>query len=102
MDEMELAAHSFIIRIWVEERSEATGRGIWRGSITQVSSGQRRYLSNLEEIADFIIPCLQDMGMNIGVRWRMRRWLRRLTGVRSGLFRCPSETLSDTKRKIDA
>jgi hypothetical protein len=82
MDEMELAAHSFIIRIWVEERSEATGQGIWRGSITEVSSGRRRYLSNLEEIADFIIPCLQDMGMNIGVRWRLRRWLKRLTGAR--------------------
>jgi hypothetical protein len=75
MDEMKLAAHSFIIRIWAEERSEATGRGNWRGSITQVFSGQRRYLSSLEEIADFINPCLQDMGMNIGVRWRQQRWL---------------------------
>lgn len=80
MDEMESATHSFIIRIWVEERSEEAGQGIWRGSITQVSSGRRRYLNNLEEIADFIIPCLQEMGMKPGMCWRIRLWLRRLRG----------------------
>lgn len=80
MDEIESEAQSFIVRVWVEERAEEAGRGVWRGHITHVPGGERRYLKNLDEIGDFIAPYLETMGMKPGMPWRMRRWLRRLTG----------------------
>ena len=78
MDSLEPDAQSFIIKVWVEERAEEGGRGTWRGHITHVPSGERHYLKNLDEIGDFISPYLEAMGIKLGIRWRMRRWLRRL------------------------
>ncbi len=79
MDENESQAQSFIV--WVEERAEKGDRGTWRGQITQVPGGERRYLKNLDEIGDFISPYLEVMmGMKLGVCWNMRRWLKRLMG----------------------
>jgi hypothetical protein len=79
MDEKESNIQSFIVRVWVEDRAEEAGRGTWRGQITHVSSGQRRYFENLNEIPDFIAPSLEAMGMKLGMRWCLRRWLKRLT-----------------------
>ncbi|HLG78010.1 MAG TPA: hypothetical protein VKX46_16465 [Ktedonobacteraceae bacterium] len=76
MDEMESPAQSFIVRVWVEERAEGAGRGVWRGHVTHVSSGRRRYLDNLDDIGDFILPYLKEMGVKPRRRWWMRRWLR--------------------------
>lgn len=73
-------AQSFIVKVWVEEKAEEAGRGLWRGHITHVQSHQRRYLKSLGEIEDFIAPHLQEMGVNLGMRWRVRRWVKRLTG----------------------
>ncbi len=80
MDEIESAAQSFIVRVWVEERAEKGDRGTWRGHITHVPGGERRYLKNLDEIGDFIAPYLEAMGVKLGMRWRMRRWRSRLSG----------------------
>ncbi len=79
MDEIESAAQSFIVRVWVEERAQEGSRGTWRGHITHVPSGERRYLKNLDEIGDFIAPYMELMGVKLGVRWHMRSWLKRLT-----------------------
>jgi hypothetical protein len=80
MDEIESAAQSFIVRVWVEERAQEGGQSTWRGHITHVPSGERRYLKNLDEIGDSISPYLEAMGVKLGVRWRMRCWLRHLMG----------------------
>jgi hypothetical protein len=80
MDETESEAQSFIVRVWAEERAEGASRGIWRDHITHVPSSRRRYLKNLDEIGDFIAPYLESMGVKLGMRWRMRCWLIRLTG----------------------
>lgn len=80
MDEIESAAQSFIIRIWVEEYTEESDQGVWRGHITHVSSGRRRYLKDLDEIGDFIAPYLEAMGIRPGIYWRVRCWLKRLLG----------------------
>ncbi len=72
MDESEFEAQSFIVKVWVEERA-AGGRGLWRGHITHVSSGKRRYLKNLDDIRNFIAPYLEAMGVKLGMRWRIRR-----------------------------
>ncbi len=80
MDSLEPDAQSFIVKVWVEDDSEAGGQGIFRGHITHVSSHERRYLKNLHEIEVFIAPHLEEMGVKLGVRWRVRRWFKRLRG----------------------
>jgi hypothetical protein len=55
--------HSFIIKIRLEETAEEAGRATWRGHITHVPSGERRYLKKLDEIMAFIRPYLQEMGV---------------------------------------
>jgi len=79
MDEIELLAQSFIVKVWVEEHAEKGGRGVWRGHITHVPDNRRRYLKSLDEIGDYIAPYLEAMGVKLGMSWRFRRWLRQLT-----------------------
>lgn len=71
---------TFIVKVWIEDRAEPTGRGVWRGRITHVPSYERRYLQNLGEIEDFITPYLEAMGVKVHRRWWLRRWLKRLIG----------------------
>lgn len=80
MDEIDSATQSFIVKIWVEERADEADHGVWRGHITHVSSGKRRYLKHLGGIEDFIAPYLERMGVKFGMLWRIRRWLNRLMG----------------------
>ena len=80
MDSLEPNAQSFIVKVWVEDNTEAGSKGVWRGHITHVSSHERRYLKNLGEIEYFIAPHLEEMGVKLGMRWRLRRWLKRLMG----------------------
>ncbi len=80
MDSLEPGAQSFIVKVWVEDSAVAGGRGVWRGHITHVLSGKRRYIKKLDEIPGFIAPHLEEMGAKLGMRWRLRRWLRRLMG----------------------
>jgi hypothetical protein len=55
--------HSFIIKIWLEETAEEAGRASWRGHITHVPSGERRYIEDFEAIKRFMIPYLESMGV---------------------------------------
>ena len=75
MDEFEANTHPFIVRIWLEETAHEAGRATWRGHITHVPSGERRYLKSLEDIAVFIAPYLEGMGVKLGLFWQARRWL---------------------------
>lgn len=69
MDEPEATSHSFIVRVWLEETAEEAGRATWRGSITHVPSGKRKYLRELTEIMVFIQPYLKRMGVEEDRRW---------------------------------
>ncbi|HLZ81332.1 MAG TPA: hypothetical protein VKP04_06845 [Ktedonobacteraceae bacterium] len=80
MDLSESNSQSFIVKVWVEDNAEEIGKAVWHGHITHVPDGQRRYLKNLGEIEDFIAPHLEAMGAQLGTRWRLRRWLKRLMG----------------------
>lgn len=75
MDLLESRTHSFTIRLWLEEVAESDGRPIWRGHITDVSSGERRYVQDLDDIAAFIWPYLERMGVKPPLVWRIRRSL---------------------------
>jgi len=78
MDSLEPDAQSFIVKVWVEDDSETGGQSIWRGHITHVPSHERHYLKNLGEIEDFIAPYLEEMGVKLGMRWRVRHWFKRV------------------------
>ena len=78
MDSLEPGAQSFIVKVWVEDNSEVGSQGEFRGHITHVSSHKRRYLKNPGEIEDFIAPYLEEMGVKLGIRWRLRRWFKDL------------------------
>jgi hypothetical protein len=74
MDEVEPVTHSFVVKIWLEETAADDGQAIWRGQITHVGSGVRRYVKDLEEIIAFIVPYLRSMGVRISRPRRFRWW----------------------------
>lgn len=63
MDSFELNSHSFIVKVWVEENVDGGIEHIWRGTVTHVPSGRRGSLKNVDDIARFIMPYLQEMGI---------------------------------------
>ena len=77
MDLSESTTHSFIVKIWLEETAEEAGQAKWRGHITHVSDGKRRYLNNLDDLTTFIMSYLEQMGVNVGIRGRVKQWLAR-------------------------
>jgi hypothetical protein len=78
MDIYEASVHSFIVKIWLEETIEEAGQAIWRGHITHVPSGERRYLHKLDDVTAFIAPYLEDMGAKLGLTRRARRLIGRI------------------------
>lgn len=67
--------HSFIVKIWVNLGSQETGQAPWSAHITHVPGGERKYFSDLSEIAFFILPYLDAMHVHSGLRWRLWKWL---------------------------
>jgi hypothetical protein len=80
MDQLESSTQSFVVRIWLEETVDEAGTAAWRGHITHVPSGAQRYIRDLDDMAAFVAPYLQKMGVSVGVRWRLRQWLSRHWG----------------------
>lgn len=79
MDSLDkLDAQSFIVKVWVEDSAGNGERCLWRGHITHVPDHKRHYLKSLGEIENFIAPYLEEMGAKLGIRWRLRHWLKRL------------------------
>jgi hypothetical protein len=68
-------AHSFIVKVWVEEAGNEHKRPTWRGRIIHVPDGERRYLQSLREITRFIATYLNAMGVRPRVWERIRRWV---------------------------
>ena len=87
----EFNVHSFIVKVWLEEEATKSSDTIWHGHITHVPSGERRYLKNLDEIALFIQPYLEAMGIRFGLGERIRK--------RLGFRRNPSDSQRKKHRK---
>jgi hypothetical protein len=68
---------SFVLRIWLEELQQEDGRSRWRGHITDIATGERRYVEDLDGIVAFLVPRLELMGAHVGLRWRLHNWLAR-------------------------
>jgi hypothetical protein len=58
VDPEQLESRSFIVKFWLEETVQESGRAVWRGHVTHVPSGERRYIREPSEIPAFISPYL--------------------------------------------
>lgn len=47
-------AHTFIVRVWRENRDEQSNQIAWRGQISHVGTGRQRYFLDLKEIVRFV------------------------------------------------
>lgn len=57
-------SHSFIVKIWLEElpeEAEEADEATWRGHITHVPSGRRRYFEQLQDVVGFIRTYLETL-----------------------------------------
>lgn len=52
MEAAELQAHSFVVRLWLEEVDSE--RYLWRGHITHVLTHERCYFDDLSVVSSFI------------------------------------------------
>jgi hypothetical protein len=78
IDSLEATSHPFIVRIWLEDSADEIHPATWRGHITHVPSGERRYLHSLDDMACFVAPYLESLGIKLSRRWRFTRWMKRL------------------------
>jgi hypothetical protein len=78
MAPLEDNTHVFIVRIWLERREIEGAAAEWRGVIEHVLSGERHYVRDLDDISANIAPILEEMGVDLGTRWRPIKWLRQL------------------------
>ena len=79
MDSYESHVQSFIIKFWLEKKTEKA-RTAWSGQIKHVPSGAQRYVKSFDEMIDFISPYLNLNGVEheqVGIwKWLKRRRLR--------------------------
>ena len=79
MDLSESTLHSFIIKLWLEADSDKGEPNIWRGYITHVPTGDRRYVKRLSDMTDFVQEYLDDTHGRKNLKSRARNWLKRVT-----------------------
>jgi len=78
MDEPVSVIQSFIIKLWLEETGEQKQTVRWRGRITHVPSGEKRYLHSLDDVISFIRPYLNAAEIEAGGGSAFERLLTRL------------------------
>lgn len=77
MDREDSNTHSFIIRIWLEELNDEHGQQAWRGHITHVPSGTRRYMKEFDDILAFILSYADSNDSNLSaLLLRVNQWLK--------------------------
>lgn len=64
-DQRESERMSFVIKIWLEGVSVGSTRAKWRGHITHVGTGERRYVERLQDIASFLEGHLIAIGAEL-------------------------------------
>lgn len=60
MDEGEIEAQSFVIKVWLEEIDSATGRQVWRGRVTHVPSGEQYAFTDLAMLVGILAAYVED------------------------------------------
>jgi hypothetical protein len=62
----------------MEQAVNHAGQVVWRGHVTHVASGARRYIQHQNEVAPFIGAYLHPSDQAPTRRQRMGHWFRRL------------------------
>ena len=75
-DLSESTLHSFIIKLWLEVEGGKGEPTAWRGYITHVPTGDRRYLTSLSDITTFVREYLNGAHAAFHSKSRTRQWLR--------------------------
>lgn len=65
MNTDETINQSFIIKIWIEEPATKSQPAVWRGHVTHVPSGTRKYIQDLSQIATIIAPYVIALGADL-------------------------------------
>nr|WP_046284311.1 hypothetical protein [Mycobacterium sp. UM_NZ2] len=55
------AAHTFVLRVWLEE-IDTSGRARWVGHVTHILDERRQYVNSLQGVGDFIRSYLRTTG----------------------------------------
>jgi hypothetical protein len=58
--ELPFRLHSFVLKIWLEDKQGEEGPLLWRGHIVHVGSAAEKYVKSVEEAIDFIHEQLKD------------------------------------------
>jgi len=69
LDLYEANTHPFVIKIWLEVTAKADRTAVWRGHITHVPSNKRLHFQDLGEIIHFIVPYMEQMGIEVDLPW---------------------------------
>lgn len=75
MDEPPPEVHSFVVKIWAKEVKDPRSDASWRGSVTHVGTGERRYIQRLMQIPYFIAPYVNEIGDALDLRSRLCLWI---------------------------
>lgn len=49
---MKIGSEVFVVRLWSEPRAVVGARSLWRGSVEQVSVGDKRYFATMDQLLD--------------------------------------------------
>lgn len=77
MDLPEDEAHSFIVRIWLEESPGSAVGARWRGRVIHVPGGEQWHVAELHQITTGIVPYLRAMGVRVSYADALYLWLNR-------------------------
>lgn len=76
MDLTESDVQSFVVKLWLEP-TEGNQPRLSHGYVTHVASGERRYFKDVGGITEFVVECLERVGVRPGLRRGASRWLKR-------------------------
>jgi hypothetical protein len=77
-------SHSFVVKIWARDVEAPSSERAWRGRVTHVGSGERRYVQHLLEIPAFLLKYVRRMGGRVDLQNRLCLWLTSLSSVGRG------------------
>ena len=69
--------HSFMLKLWLDDKAKETNGAIWRGHLTHIASSERRHFDSLHDVVALIAPYLEQMGVKLSIFWRVYLWLTR-------------------------
>jgi hypothetical protein len=58
----ESEVQTFVVRFWIEERSEPAGQPVWVGHVTNSLDRGELYVRDFDQLVKFMNAYLQDMG----------------------------------------